>query len=600
MFNHSNEDLKTTLKKPFWMKRISIIAILVTISSFAPAQIHSKYQENISVTYEELLSAYQLLSDEHESASLMSYGPTDSGRSLHLFVISGDGDFSPLSLREKNRRIVMINNGIHPGEPCGIDASLKLADDILNERYEFPGMLENTVVCIVPVFNVGGMLNRSPFHRANQNGPVEHGFRANAQNQDLNRDFIKMDAMNTWSFVRIFREWDPDVFIDTHATNGADYPYVMTIIPTRHEKLHPELGEFFRNKMTPHLFSVLLGTPYEITPYVQTRRGNIVNGIVGFMDSPRYTTGYSSLFNTLGFITEAHMLKPFSDRVLATWNFIYETLKFTNEHAEEIGELRKNAKKEILNKKDYVVQWRLDTTKADSFLFKGYEQGMITGRVTGLQRIIYDQSRSYSKKIPYFNDYTPSLSVEKPDYYIIPQAWREVVNRLDNNGVAMKRFLKDTTLFAEVYYIESYNTSSRPNNGRFSHSNISVRKELQPISILQGDVLIETIQETNHLIVQTLEPQAADSYFSWNFFDAILSRKEYFSPWLFEDYAEEFLASNPEIREDFENRRKNDESFASSAYAQLNFIYERSPFAEISYLRVPVYRLNHKNKLPVE
>lgn len=582
------------------MKKILLSILFLSILTTSKSQVNLKYSENITPTYQEVIDNYKLLDRKHAKAKLITYGPTDSGKPLHLFVISSDKDFSPKSLHKKNKRILLINNGIHPGEPDGIDASLQLADDILNNRNDLSGLLHNTVICIVPVLNIGGALNRSPYNRTNQNGPAEHGFRANAKNQDLNRDFIKLDAENTKSFIQILREWNPDIFIDTHTSNGADYQYVMTIIPTQHNKLHPVVGNFLNVKMVPHLYSALAKTPYEMTPYVQTMGGNIEKGIIGFMDSPRYTSGYTALFNTLGFITETHMFKPYADRVMATYEFIAEVIRFTNVHSNEIGEIRKKAIEETINIKEHVIQWKLDTTKKDSFSFKGYESGYKTSKITGKQRLYYDRDKPYERKIPFYNYYEPAVVVQKPDFYLIPQAWKEVIERLKLNGVQMKQFLKDTTLLVQAYYIEDYSTSQRPNNGRYSHSNIKVRSESQKIDFYKGDFVIETNQVANNLIVQTLEPHAVDSYFSWNFFDAILSRKEYFSGYIFEDYAEEFLNKNPEVRKALDEKKRTDPAFAENVWAQLNFIYEKSPYLEQSYLRLPVYRLNKMQKLPVK
>lgn len=582
------------------MKKFSGILILSGLLLSLKAQLPLQYEQNMTPTYQEVIDFYNLLARKNKSAKLLEYDKTDSGKPLHLFVISADRDFSPTSLHRKNKRILFINNGIHPGEPDGVDASLKLADDILNKRNQLSSLIDNTVICIVPVFNIGGALNRSPYNRANQNGPQEHGFRANAKNQDLNRDFIKMDAENTKSLVKILREWDPDVFIDTHTSNGADYQYTMTLIPTQHNKLHPLLGEFLHGKMTPHLYDVLADTQWEMVPYVQPMGGNIDRGIIGFMDTPRYTSGYTALFNTLGFITETHMFKPYAHRVLATYEFISEVLRFTNTNTVEIGQLRKQVYSESLTIKDYVIQWRLDTARKDTILFKGYESGFKTSNITGKPRLFYDRDKPYERKIPFYNYYEPVLTVQKPDVYIVPQAWKEVIENLNINGIKMSRFTKDTTLLVNAYFIENYNTAQRPNNGRYYHSNVTVRLEPRRIDFFKGDYIIETNQAANQFIVQTLEPHATDSYFSWNFFDGILSRKEYFSPYVFEDFAEEFLISNPGLKEEFEERKRTDPAFADNANAQLNFIYERSPYFEDTYLRVPVYRLEKWEKLPVK
>lgn len=117
-----------------------------------------------------------------------------------------------------NKRIILINNGIHPGEPDGIDASMLLARDIVTNKVKLP---DNVVLAFIPVYNIGGCLNRSAFYRVDQNGPEEFGFRGNSQNLDLNRDFIKSDSKEARSFAEIFHLTDPDIFLDNHVSNGS-------------------------------------------------------------------------------------------------------------------------------------------------------------------------------------------------------------------------------------------------------------------------------------------------------------------------------------------------------------------------------------------
>ena len=156
-----------------------------------------RYEEDYTPTYYEVIDMYKLLDETYSIASLQEgYGLTDSGKPLNLFVIDKDKDFDPVKAREKGKTIVLINNGIHPGEPCGIDASLQYADDMLRNMDDLQDLLEKTVVCFIPVYNVGGCLYRSHFHRVNQPGPYEAGYRGNYKNLDLNRDFVKMDTEN--------------------------------------------------------------------------------------------------------------------------------------------------------------------------------------------------------------------------------------------------------------------------------------------------------------------------------------------------------------------------------------------------------------------
>ncbi|MFM7903503.1 MAG: M14 family zinc carboxypeptidase, partial [Bacteroidota bacterium] len=188
---------------------------------------------------------------ENKSAQLIEAGLTDVGKPLHLFVLSKDGIFDPVIAKRKGKTVLMILNGIHPGEPDGIDASIRLSQNLLSGKTELPS---NVIICIIPIYNIDGSLNNRCCTRANQNGPINQGFRGNARNLDLNRDFIKCDSENAKSFTKIFRDWDPDVFVDTHVSNGADYQHVMTLISTQHNKLGGASGEFMKKQMTPALF----------------------------------------------------------------------------------------------------------------------------------------------------------------------------------------------------------------------------------------------------------------------------------------------------------------------------------------------------------
>ncbi|HEX8350067.1 MAG TPA: M14 family zinc carboxypeptidase, partial [Hymenobacter sp.] len=153
---------------------------------------------NITATYAECIAYYQKLDAAYSEITMREAGTTDIGQPLHEVVVSSDGDADPASVRRKNRRVVFIQNGIHPGEPEGIDASMMLARDYVQKK-ELRQQLENVTLVIIPAYNVDGMLNRSATSRANQNGPREYGFRGNARNLDLNRDYIKQDSRNARS-----------------------------------------------------------------------------------------------------------------------------------------------------------------------------------------------------------------------------------------------------------------------------------------------------------------------------------------------------------------------------------------------------------------
>src|ERR1035437_482863 len=177
-----------------------------------------------TTTYDECITYYKNLSGQHDEIKVLGCGPTDIGKTLHLIVIDKDKDFNRVISYQKGKRVIMINNGIHPGEPDGVDASMMFVRDIVTKT-ELHKLLDNVVIIVIPIYNIDGALNRNSVSRVNQNGPENFGFRGNAQNLDLNRDFIKCDSKNARSFEEIFQKWKPDFLIDTHVSDGADYQY---------------------------------------------------------------------------------------------------------------------------------------------------------------------------------------------------------------------------------------------------------------------------------------------------------------------------------------------------------------------------------------
>ena len=228
--------------------------------------------DNRTPTWEETLAVFEELAEASEEAHLIEVGKSDVGRPIHAFVFSRSAlesnDLDGLrTLRQSNRLGLLINNAIHPGEPCGVDASVAWIRSLLADNKVRRSVLDVMDIAVIPMYNVGGALNRNCCTRTNQDGPEEYGFRGNARNLDLNRDFIKMDSRNG-AFVDLFHAFSPEVFIDTHTTNGADYPYEMTLISTQPDKAGPIVGSFIRDTMEPALYASMKQRGIPTSPYV--------------------------------------------------------------------------------------------------------------------------------------------------------------------------------------------------------------------------------------------------------------------------------------------------------------------------------------------
>jgi len=544
--------------------------------------------DNRTATYEEAISFHKQLAELSPYVKLKNYGTTDSGYPLHLTILSIDQTFDPQTIRKQGKQILMVNNAIHPGEPCGVDASMILLKKYLSNT-DLQKYLEHTVVIFIPVYNIGGALNRNSSTRTNQNGPESYGFRGNARNLDLNRDFIKCDSKNAATFNQIYQEWQPDIFIDNHTSNGADYQYTITLIPTQQDKLDPHLATFMNETLLPRLFREMKKEGWEMTPYVYAR-DTPDKGIAGFLDLARYSSGYAALFNTISFMPETHMLKPFKDRVQSTYLFMDQMIKAMHDERVALQSARQKAIQHTKEKSKFDLNWELDMERQDKVLFKGYEAKYKPSEVSGIDRLYYDRSAPYEKEIPFFNHYKANLTIEKPIAYIIPQAYTAVIERLQWNGVALQQLKEDQSIEVELYRIKDFKDRSAY-EGHYLHYQTIVEKMTKTWRYHKGDYIVLVNQASNRYIVETLEPQAPDSFFSWNFFDGILMQKEYFSSYVFEDLAAQYLKDDPDLKKQLEAQKVADEDFAKNAYAQLEFIYKRTNHYEYTHRIYPVGRL---------
>lgn len=574
------------------MRFFTVAFLLFSVANFAQKDIKyatffEKGNGNQSATYQETIAYYTLLASDFSSIKMLEMGATDSGEPLHLVIFNPEKSFN-LDEIKNNKAILLINNGIHAGEPDGIDATMQLFRDLALGNIKIP---KNTIVSTIPVYNIGGALNRNSTTRANQDGPEIYGFRGNGRNYDLNRDFIKSDTRNTKSFAALFHKLNPDVFIDNHVSNGADYQYKLTYIMTQQNQLGTVLGRYLDAEMMPSIVLDLQKKNIETTPYVNAFSETPDNGFMQFFDSPRYSTGYTSLFNTIGFVVETHMLKKYEDRVKVTYEYMRSTINFMDANHQKIKKMRLQNEKQYAPNNSYPIKWEIDTAKVSQFSFLGFEAGHKKSDATTGNRLFYDRSRPYKKDIRYLKEYKSVKEITIPTAYIIPKAFWNIMDLLKSNKIAFRRLEKDTLIEVESYKIADYKTSSAPYEGHYIHRETKLVSKMERLAFSKGDYVIETRQKGVKYLLETLEPEGIDSFFNWNFFDTMLQQKEGYSPYVFEDTAAQLLQDNPKLTEELEQKKKADPIFAKSPEAQLDWVYKHSVYYEKAHLQYPIYRL---------
>jgi hypothetical protein len=449
--------------------------------------------------------------------------------------------------------------------------------------------LGKTVLLFVPLYNVDGALNRANTSRVNQDGPEQFGFRGNSRHLDLNRDFVKCDTLNARLFNQLLTSWDPDVMVDTHTSNGADYPYTMTLIHTQADKLGYGLGPFLRETMLPHIYKEMEAKGWPTCPYVNPVQDTPDDGIAEFLEVPRFSTGFAALHHVIGFMPETHMLKPFKDRYDSMRALLDVTMAFTISHGEQIKQLRAEAREQAASATEWTVAWKMDESNPSTFRFKGYEAKRSPSLLGDYQRLSYDRSKPWEKDIAYYNSFVPATTVRAPKGYIVPQAWREAIERLQWNGVDMARFDEASTVEAQYYHIASVTSRPTAYEGHMYHDEVQLEARTGSFTVQPGDYFIPLKQANARYAVETLEPQAHDSFFRWGFFNSVLEKKENFSDYVFEDLAMEMLQTEPELKAKFDVWKAANPALLSNQDAVLGFIFANGKrHEEPEWRRYPV------------
>jgi len=553
---------------------------------------YEKGNLNQTTTWLDCITWYEDLARQYPGVlRFEKVGVSDAGVPIHAGVVSSDGVFDLAAIKAAGRAVFFNNNGIHPGEPEGVDGCMALVRDFCLQPERLHA-LGTTVFLFVPLYNVDGSFNRANTSRVNQDGPEQFGFRGNSRHLDLNRDFVKCDTLTARVFNELFTAWDPDVMVDTHTSNGADYSYTMTLIHTQADKLGGGLGEFLRAEMLPAMYAGMDARGWPTCPYVNPVQDSPDHGIAEFLETARFSTGYAALHHTIGFMPETHMLKPYQDRYESMRALVDVALAFTVQNAERILQLRRAAKDAGRTRAEWPVRWKMDEANPSSFRFKGYEAKYKKSVLGDYTRLYYDRSSPWERDIAYYNSFPVDRTVPAPRAYVVPQQWREAIERLEWNGVRLERIEADRMEAVAYYYIDWVTSRPTAYEGHMFHDDVVVERRHGSVQLRAGDYLVPLDQDNARYAVETLEPLAHDSFFRWGFFNSVLEKKEAYSEYVFEDEAEKLLVQEPALAQKFDQWKLDNPGLLTNQEAVLDFIFANcARYREPEWRRYPVFMI---------
>ncbi|MEW6735812.1 MAG: M14 family metallopeptidase, partial [Acidobacteriota bacterium] len=512
--------------------------------------------------------------------------------------LSRDRLFTPAAAHTANKPVILVQNGIHAGEIDGKEASLALARDIVINRSQAE-LIEKAILLIIPIYNVDGHERFGRYNRINQNGPMEMGWRTTAQNYNLNRDYMKADAPETRALLTLFNTWLPDLYIDTHVTDGADFQYDMLYTIESKGYVATEIAKYVEETLQPQLQPALAANGHITQSYFGLRDpADPTRGLESSPFTPRFSNGFGALHNRPTVLVETHMFKTFRERIKATYDLIAETLRIINRNPVALKSAIAAADRvtsEIGNNYDSTRRLPLRfalTEKSRTVLYRGKEYRLQTSEISGAVRIIYGNAAK-DMEVPFYDEPKETLSATPPLAYLLPSGWTEVITRLRAHGLRIERLIEPISGQFETYRFKDVRWMTEPFEGHHTVT-YTAMPTVEQRSFPAGSILVRLDHPTAKIAFHLLEPNAPDSLLRWGFFNAIFEQKEYAEDYVLEQMAAEMLEKDPALKKEFLERLRTDATFRGSADARLNFFYQRSPYWDERKNAYPIVRVTNR------
>jgi len=543
-----------------------------------------------TASYDETADFFRRLDSASEFASLQVFGKSPQGRDLHCLIVSKDKAFTPEAAHATGKVILLVQNGIHAGEIEGKDASMILLRDILITK-ERASLLDSVIFLVIPIINPDGHENTRRYTRSNQYGPENAGFRTTAQRYNLNRDYMKADAVEMRAWLRLWQTWLPDFFIDDHVTDGHDWQHVISYTISWHPNAAPELRAWTNKFFDPEFTASCRQAGYPAFPYAFPLHNDLRGAYGTYVDSPRLSTGYTVLWNRPGLLIEMHSLKDYKTRVLGNRAALSTVADILYRHKSALKQAIASADTTTLAglREPYPLSFEPD---GDSTMREilGYSYRMDSSRVTGGKYPHWDHKSLTTDTIPFFGSYRAKKTVIPPRAYIIPREWSDQIGRLALHGVAMGVLKAPATLKVQCYHLDSASWGHESYEG---HVRVSYKVTMRDTSITYpaGTVVVDLRQRPARVAIQALEPEGQDSFISWGLWNTVFEQKEYMESYISDPLADSLYATDSRIRAEFDAKVAADTAFAKSVDAKRDFFYKHSSYAEDDLRLYPVTRL---------
>ena len=450
-----------------------------------------------------------------------TFGYTMEGRALPLVVVGRVRDASPAAVRGSGKIRVFIQANIHAGEVEGKEAAQMLLRALA--RGEHAAWLDSLVLLVAPIYNADGNERVKLTNRPLQYGPVGGmGQRANAQELDLNRDHMKLESPEARSLVALFSDYDPQVVIDLHTTDGSVHGYHLTYSPPLHPNTDSAIVRLLRNDWLPAVTRAIKRRDgwdfYYYGNFPGPREKGTERGWYSFDARPRFNNNYVGLRNRIAILSEAYSYATFEERIRATYRFIEEILTYARGHAATVR--RVVAAADATDVTGRTLALREEFQRTDSVAILVGEVAEDRHPYTG-ERMLRRLEVRRPERMPEFQTFRPTETAVAPAFYYVPPGLTKVIALLEAHGVRLERLARAEARTVERFAIDSQATATTEFQGHHERT-LYGRWEGVEVTLPESTVVVAVRQPLGRLAFTLLEPRSDDGVVDWNVLDDAL------------------------------------------------------------------------------
>ncbi|KAM3424494.1 hypothetical protein BST61_g6498 [Cercospora zeina] len=423
---------------------------------------------------------------------------SEEGRAIPYLFLSSSPGYAGNNTKLK----VYIQAAIHGNEPAADQGALALLGKMDANQTYAASLLEKMDILMLPRYNVDG---------------VSYFQRELAVNLDPNRDHIKLDRKQTREIKQVFSDWNPHLAVDLHEYNGptvygGDYQHGndALIAGGIHPNVHTNIRSYLNDVLIPMIGNRLESYGLRWGPYV-TGSSNTTSGspIVwdGPATQPRSGRNAMGLTQTITFLFEMRGIRladqHFQRRVATALIKLEAILEYARDNTEKVRSIVEDARADFISSNEEIVindSPRGNLTQ-QPFNFVDRRNGSIVELVVDF----------YETRPAVVN-----LTRSRPEAYLIPRAWYDIVERLEILGLEVQTLDYEYRGTVEALNITSSELDDSIYEGHVLNT-VTTEPLTKEVHLPPGSFLVSTRQQNAALAFITLEPETIDSYITFNF-----------------------------------------------------------------------------------